>query len=431
MFTLHDKETHSTIISTLPIFYCSQYQHMSPPPGSTDPIKKSSSADHSEDEDRETLLDPVSHPDNLSHDRMGSSVLPESAGHPNNNATTTNTAFVAGTLAYNDPELHNAHRENDPLYHTGSLMPDPMIDFLHDNESNHNPFSLDLEERMNNTPFANNQYTHGEGAVSEENYYERPLLYSLYSHGSCASQSHDESLDRKPAARDSTHFRNDSSFSQVPNKRTYPIQAANNRNRCSTSDSMSVSSTSTSPSASFDSASNKLIQGRQGKAVKKLKPPPVASLPQQRSGRSSRGKEIAETRTSNLKTPPVASLPQQGRRHSQRQVNQTKKSKKPKAKAKAPPKGTKHTQAKTRISRKTRVDSRNDTSADQYMTPQGLDISTMPPAHQQMMNQARTSRKQEALLTWFRRLKDLLHFRDENGHSKFKHFSLLFFTSHL
>jgi hypothetical protein len=404
---------------------------MSPPPGSTDPIKKSSSADHSEDEDRETLLDPVSHPDNLSHDRMGSSVLPESAGHPNNNATTTNTAFVAGTLAYNDPELHNAHRENDPLYHTGSLMPDPMIDFLHDNESNHNPFSLDLEERMNNTPFANNQYTHGEGAVSEENYYERPLLYSLYSHGSCASQSHDESLDRKPAARDSTHFRNDSSFSQVPNKRTYPIQAANNRNRCSTSDSMSVSSTSTSPSASFDSASNKLIQGRQGKAVKKLKPPPVSSLPQQRSGRSSLGKEIAETRTSNLKTPPVASLPQQGRRHSQRQVNQTKKSKKPKAKAKAPPKGTKHTQAKTRISRKTRVDSRNDTSADQYMTPQGLDISTMPPAHQQMMNQARTSRKQEALLTWFRRLKDLLHFRDENGHSKFKHFSLLFFTSHL
>jgi hypothetical protein len=450
MFDLHDKETHSTIISTPPIFNCSQYQNMSPPLGGIDSIKKSSSADHSEDEDRETFLDHVSLPDTSSHDRMGSSVLPESASLNNNN-NNSNT-FVTGTLAYNDPELHNAlniardgiatmnvgHRENDPLYPSGSLLPDPMIDFLgHDNDSNHNPFSLDLEERMNNTLFANNQYTShhdngkGEGAVSEVNYYERPFLYSLYSHGCCASQSHDESLDRKPAARDSTHFRNDSSFSQVPNKRTYPIQAANNRNRCSTSDSMSVSSTSTSPSASFDSASNKLIQGRQGKAVKKLKPPPVSSLPQQRSGRSSLGKEIAETRTSNLKTPPVASLPQQGRRHSQRQVNQTKKSKKPKAKAKAPPKGTKHTQAKTRISRKTRVDSRNDTSADQYMTPQGLDISTMPPAHQQMMNQARTSRKQEALLTWFRRLKDLLHFRDENGHSKFKHFSLLFFTSHL
>ena len=439
IFDLHDKETHSTIILTLPIFNCSQYQNMSTPLGGTDSIKISSSADHSEDEDRETHLDPVSLPDTLSHGRMGSSVLSESAGLNDNN--NNNNSFVTRTLAYNDPELHNAliardgiatrnvgHRENDPLYHSGSLLPDPMTDFLgQDNESNHNPFSLDLEDNI----FANNQYTphhdngKGEGAVSEINYYERPFLYSLYSHGCCTSQIHNESLDRKPAARDSVHFRNDSSFSRVPNKHTYPIQAANNRNRC-TSDSMSTSSTSTSPSASFDSASNKLIQGRQGKTVAELKPPPAASLPQQRSGRSSRGKDIAETRTSKLKAPPVASLPQQGRRHSQRQANQIQKSCEPKAETEEPPKGTNHTRAKTRISKKTRVDSRNDTSADHYRPPQDLDISTLSPARQQMMQQARTSRKQEALLTWFRRLHDLVNFRDENGHSKFKRFYIFF-----
>jgi hypothetical protein len=409
---------------------------MSTPLGGTDSIKISSSADHSEDEDRETHLDPVSLPDTLSHGRMGSSVLSESAGLNDNN--NNNNSFVTRTLAYNDPELHNAliardgiatrnvgHRENDPLYHSGSLLPDPMTDFLgQDNESNHNPFSLDLEDNI----FANNQYTphhdngKGEGAVSEINYYERPFLYSLYSHGCCTSQIHNESLDRKPAARDSVHFRNDSSFSRVPNKHTYPIQAANNRNRC-TSDSMSTSSTSTSPSASFDSASNKLIQGRLGKTVAN---PPAASLPQQRSGRSSRGKDIAETRTSKLKAPPVASLPQQGRRHSQRQANQIQKSCEPKAETVEPPKGTNHTRAKTRISNKTRVDSRNDTSADHYRPPQDLDISTLSPARQQMMQQARTSRKQEALLTWFRRLHDLVNFRDENGHSKFKHFYIFF-----
>jgi hypothetical protein len=227
-----------------------------------------------------------------------------------------------------------------------------------------------------------------DGTVSAmiPNFYEKHYIFSLYAHGYCAPQRYDEDVDRKPAAIDSMLFQQQQQHQQYycPNQQSIcPTQASNN-------------------ALSFDQTTDRSLQD-QATAEKKIderKTPPVASD----ARGSDRSPHDKGKRKSNLKAPPVACLLARGNRRSSRITTQT-------IKNKVSPKKALSKVVKSKRS-KTRSGSKIKAAAPQNRT------STLIRPTKKQINEARTRRKTEALLTWFKRLQELVEFKDDNGHGK-------------
>jgi hypothetical protein len=194
------------------------------------------------------------------------------------------------------------------------------------------------------------------------NCYEKEYILSFYAHGVCAPQTHDEDMDKKPAAVDSTIF-------QQQQQRSSSIQNA----------------------LSFDQT----ITGEKGGEGRKITP--VASVVRG-SDRSSE-----QEGKSDLKPPPVPSLTRGNRRSSR---IHTQKKAVPK---RARPSVGKFSRARPTIG----TESNMKTSASKKRKS----TKVAGPSKKQL-KEARTPRKIEALQTWFKRLQELVDFKDANGHGK-------------
>ena len=348
----------------------------------TDPLQKCTSASQAEnfdtgandDEEKEArFTDPVPRPDDLVHDRMCACGM-SAISVQNNNFSFSSPTFAA------DNTLYESSMMMDSIDLSGSISC-CLQNRFHDPEDNINPFGFYLDDPINNAltaknlcaPCHNNESKMGEGAMTEINEYERIYLYGLFSHGSCAPQNHNGNLERKPIARDSISFQSSNSSSQYATKEDkVPTQYLNSRDKY-TASPVPGSSTLYSLSESFNPDWNRT------EAQVKSNAPPVVKR---------------RSLTSKLLKPVPFKT---HKKHSE--------------KVKDIPKGSNHTRSKSAIKFQTR-----DV------------VAKLPLAHQQIIEKARTTRKQDALRTWFQRLNDLMKFRDENGHGKWLLFDSFFFS---
>ena len=389
-------------------------------PGSTNPEDKSSP--DKADEEAHNLLDSVFESDSLDHNRLDNFNRSESTtqhhpfyafagsdpqfpygytdssdvGNPTFGITSSATRYVGDGELIRHGTIPRDNLGEIQNIRSGSLMNDNglQIDESYDNLTEDlglNPL-IDVDEPTTSFHLAQGfeetndqliysrhtpqQENDGDGTVSAmiPNYYERQYLFSLYAHGFCAPQCHEEIMDTKPPAIDSSLFRQlQQQQQQFPHQvSNYPTQAVQNV-------------------PTFD-----------------RKIPPVASFPSQ----SDRSSQENAAKGNELKDPDDAPLPRRGSRYSTRSTNQTKKSKTTKTTAiKAHSKTIKFKRPSTR------AESRTTTANDKYVRSSSSQGDQIQPTSKQIQ-EACTPRKLEALQTWFKRLQELIDFKDANGHSK-------------
>lgn len=260
---------------------------------------------------------------------------------------------------------------------------EPTGDFSLTHSFEENKDSLTDPQRIHHS--RENDVSDGTVSAMIPNFYEKHYIFSLYAHGYCTPQRYDEDMDRKPAAVDSRLFQQQNQQYYYPNQQSmYPTQASNN-------------------AISFDRTIDRSLrdQATVEKKVDERKSPPVASV----AHGSDRSTHDNGKTNSNLKAPPVASLPARGTRRSSRITTQT-------IKNKVSPK-----KAHSKVVKSPRSKTRNGSRIKAAAPPKRTSTLIIRPTKKQL-NEARTRRKTEALLTWFKRLQELVEFKDDNGHGK-------------
>ena len=197
------------------------------------------------------------------------------------------------------------------------------------------------------------------------NNYEQQYIFSLYSRGNCAPQRRDENMERKPAAFDSALF-------QQQHQQLRQHQSVN----------------LTQPV--FDQNTHRPLQNR--------KASPVASA----TGESTRLSPEKRKSQKELNVTQVSSILTGSRRRSNRIITKKVKEVVP---TKAFPKVVKHPRVKTRAGFKKKMHI----------------VTQLPKPTEKQLREAKTPRKIEALQTWYKRLGELIEFKDANGHGKCYH----------
>ena len=310
----------------------------------------------------------------LNFENRGYSAVEAACPPPSSALSNDNTSF----------ELENYEQLTEDLGLNPLIdMNEPTGDFLLTHSFDENKDSLIDPQRIHHS--RENDVSDGTVSAIIPNFYEKHYIFSLYAHGYCTPQRYDEDMDRKPAAVDSRLFQQQNQQHFYPNQQSmYPTQASNN-------------------AISFDRTIDRSLrdQATIEKKVDERKSPPVASVARG-SDRSTHNKGKVN---SNLKAPPVASFPARGNRRSSRITTQTIKSKVSPKKA--------HSKLVNSARPKTRADSKIKAAGP----PKRTSTLIIRPTKKQL-TEARTRRKTEALLTWFKRLQELVEFKDDNGHGK-------------
>ena len=348
--------------------------------------------------------------------------------------SSTNTSY----RLQSDPMMnHNVHQDGNTSYR---LQSDPMMNHAVQDgnitttttNSNVNNSSNDLSLINEDDPITNNTPSVKAASISmggTMNYYthhDAEHLRAMFSYGSCAPQSHVESSDRKLPARDLIQFRHNSSrFLQGHNGGAFPSQGLRNLSGSSSAQNNIDSNLSCAATARVNVFgglySNYYVTNSQAH----LKVPSVtSSLPSsstqsitlsvQQHSYSNKQEPSMNTTTSELEPPPtIVAHPQQGDHLSPRLANH---------RVKKPSKRIKKkviTCSKHKIKRiGPKASSSNDTQDDNTTTIKNLRRCLQQP-YSQMMEKAKTNRKKDAVVVWFRRLDELLDFKDKSGgHSK-------------
>ena len=319
---------------------------------------------------------------------------------PNDNAWVRNAGF--------DPSGNHG-----PSGHGGAnLLNDPSFDNVQDpmavprNYSySEMPYYPDFESPLLPPPGPqdNQESRSGEGVVSSPHYYYygRNCLHALQANnGLCFTQSHDESLDRKMPARDRRDESQDQKMAAMDRRvpgidashhSYYPEQAPSGHSYYPMQDHHGSHQAPLSPYASLPTNH---ASDQHNASSGSPDPSPTRSHFQATSKKSANTK---------LKAPPVASLPKKKSNPSSGAAK--KKTKQMSKRGKATPKKGPGTRAKAnrRVNRNRRT----------------YEVGWRPYPSQEEIEKARTPRKQNALETWYRRLRELIEFREQNGHSKY------------
>ena len=282
---------------------------------------------------------------------------------------------------------------NDPM---GSL---PLTDTFEDNND-----SYAYPHHLNH---CEDKIDEGSMSATTPNKYEKEYIYSLYAHSSYAPQRQEKNMDTKPAAIDSNIFKRQHHQHYFPHQQsTYPTQASKDAlyfggplDRFSQNQDLTGVKMNNRKAPPTASSATEI-------RMKSLKTPPSAST--QRSEQSHHGQSV---RKSNPKAPPVRSL---SGRTSLRSYRATSLATKMDDNTKnRPSEVIKLTRSKTCVG----------SNAKTINKEMNLSLSMQPT--QTQMTEARGPRKVEALRTWYKRLGELICFKDSHGHGKiFSTFSL-------
>jgi hypothetical protein len=272
--------------------------------------------------------------------------------------------------------------------------------------------------------FDNRDVPHNQAAVSDVYGHNRFPLHRLHTNGNRFQfPQTDESMDRKPAAV--AHHPSQAMYShrhsypqQASSLPTYPTQDANVHRMAYHPFDKAFKKSTEEP---FDFRS---LDGQHPPQESHKRPPPIptatsAAISEPALRRTSQRRFDPPTSHSPLKkTSPVKQAP--------KRMAQTRKKTTHYRAAGATVAAAASSIAADAFVVPTRVTtSRSSTYTSQSLSAKfaGLPSCQTSPTPQEL-EEARTPRKQDALINWFQRLNDLRQFKEENGHSRFQNYSV-------